>query len=160
MKSHCGMIKTKNFRYSSEKPKHANVQAESINGLKNVYCLQLALHLPESSEIRCQIFDKLDTGDLKGEAGLTAVIELLKQHENDDNITAFETWGEFKNFCCKDGQTVGDYVMCHEKCKVKMRQFKMDFREHLHGLNLLCGTKAMFTSYRMGFCSFSQNYLV
>ena len=40
-----------------------------------------------------------------------------------------------KIFCFKDGQIVGDYVMCHEKCKVKMRQFKMDFREHLHGLN-------------------------
>ena len=71
------MIKRKNFRYSSEKPKHANVQAESINGLKNVYCL----HLPEGSEIRRQIFHKLDTGDLRGEAGWTAVIEFLKQHQ-------------------------------------------------------------------------------
>ena len=31
---------------------HANVQAERINGPKNVYCLQLELHLPERSEIR------------------------------------------------------------------------------------------------------------
>ena len=30
------------------------MQAESINGLKNVYGLQLALHLPEGSEIRRQ----------------------------------------------------------------------------------------------------------
>ena len=74
---HCEIIKTKNFRYSSEKPKLANVEAESINGLKNVYCLQLALHLPEGSEIRRQIFDKLDTGDLKGEAGWTAVIMII-----------------------------------------------------------------------------------
>ena len=113
------MIKTKNFRYSSEKAKHANVQVESINGLKNVYCLQLALHLPEGSEIRRHIFDKLDTGDLKGEIGWTAVIEFLKQHhEKDDNITAFETWGEFKNFCSKDGQTVDDLcVMKNAKLK-------------------------------------------
>ena len=53
------------------------MEAESINGLKNVYCLQLALQLPEGSEIRCQIFDKLDTGDLKGEAGWTAVIMII-----------------------------------------------------------------------------------
>ena len=60
--------KKQNFCNSSEKPKHGNVQAESINGLKYVYGLQLALHLPEGSEIRRQVFDKLDTGDLKDEA--------------------------------------------------------------------------------------------
>ena len=57
------------------------MQAESINGLKNVYGLQLALHIPQGSEIRRQIFDKLDTSDLKGEARWTAVIELLSSPE-------------------------------------------------------------------------------
>ena len=57
------------------------MQAESINGLKNVYGLQLALHIPQGSEIRRQIFDKLDTGDLKDEAIWTAVIELLSSPE-------------------------------------------------------------------------------
>ena len=52
------------------------MEAESINGLKNV-CLQFALHLPEGNEISRQIFDKLDTGDLKGEAGWTAVIRII-----------------------------------------------------------------------------------
>ena len=65
---------------------------ESINELKNVHGLQLALHLPEGSEIICQIFDTLDTNDLKGEARWTTVTELLKQYyEKDDNTTAFET---------------------------------------------------------------------
>ena len=83
---------------------------------KSVHGLQLALHLSESSEIKGQIFDRLDTDDLKGEVGWTTVIELLKQHyEKDDNTTAFETWKEFKNFCHKDGQTVDDYIMCYEK---------------------------------------------
>ena len=53
------------------------MQAESINGLKIVYGLQLALHLPEGSETRCQIFDKLVSGDLKDEGRWTAVIVLL-----------------------------------------------------------------------------------
>ena len=48
------MKKNRIFCNGSEKPKHGNVQAESINGLKNVYGLQLALHLPEGSEIRRQ----------------------------------------------------------------------------------------------------------
>ena len=39
------------FCNGSEKPKHGNVQAESINGLKNVYGLQLALHLPEGMKL-------------------------------------------------------------------------------------------------------------
>ena len=65
-----------------------------------------------------------------------------------------------KPFCRKDGKNVDDYIMCHEKCKVKIRRFKMYLREHMHELNLLCGAKAMFTSYRIGFCSVSQNYMV
>ena len=105
---------------------------ESINELKNVHGLQLALHLPEGSEIICQIFDTLDTNDLKGEARWTTVTELLKQYyEKDDNTTAFETWREFKNFCRKDGQTVDDYVISYEKYQVKMGRFKMDLGEHI-----------------------------
>ena len=39
-------------------------------------------------------------------------------NEKDDNITAFETWGEFKTFCSKDGQTVDDLcVMKSAKLK-------------------------------------------
>ena len=69
---------------------------EGINELKNVNGLQLPLHLPEGSEIRRQIFGTLDTDDLKGEAGWTTVIKLLKQdYQKDDNTTAFETWREF-----------------------------------------------------------------
>ena len=75
------MKKNRIFCNGSEKPKHGNVQAESINGLKNVYGLQLALHIPQGSEIRRQIFDELDTGDLKDEARWTAVIELLSSPE-------------------------------------------------------------------------------
>ena len=106
---------------------------ESINELKNVHGLQLALHLPEGSEIICQIFDTLDTNDLKGEARWTTVTELLKQYyEKDDNTTAFETWREFKNVCRKDGQTVDDYVISYEKYQVKMGRFKMDLGEHIH----------------------------
>ena len=76
----------------------------------------------------------------KGKAGWTAVTESLKQpYEKDDNTTAFETWREFKIFCGKDGQTVDDYIMCYEKYKFKIKQFKMDLGEHIHELNLLCG---------------------
>ena len=65
---------------------------ESIDGLKDVHVLQLALHLPEGSEIRRQIFDKLDIDDLKGEAEWTTVIELLKQRrEKYDSTTTFKT---------------------------------------------------------------------
>ena len=107
--------------------------SNSVNELKNVHGLQLALKLADS-EIRRQIFDTLDTNDLKGEAGWTAFIELFKQHEMD----AFETWRKFKHFCRKDGQTVDDYIMCYEKYKAKMRRFKMDLGQHIHGLNRLC----------------------
>ena len=49
---------------------------ESLNGLKNVHSLQLALHLRDGSEIKRQIFDTLDTEDLKSEAGWKAPLRL------------------------------------------------------------------------------------
>ena len=57
-----------------------------------------------------------------------------------EDTAAFETCIEFKNFCRKDGQTLDDYILCYEKCKVKIRLFKMDLGEHIDGLNHLCGT--------------------
>ena len=53
---------------------------EGINGLKGVHGLQLALHLPEGSEIRRQIFDNFDTDEMKGNDGWNGVIDLLKLH--------------------------------------------------------------------------------
>ena len=45
---------------------------------------------------------------------------VLKQHhEIDDNITVFETWGEFKIFCRKDGKTVDDYISVMKNAKLK-----------------------------------------
>ena len=38
----------------------------NVAGLKDVHGLQLALHLPE---IRRQIFDSVDTDDMKGDDG-------------------------------------------------------------------------------------------
>ena len=69
---------------------------------------------------------------------MAAVCELLKQHyKKDDNTSAFETWKEFKIFYRENGQTADGYITCYEKCKIKMRRFKMDLSEHIHGLNLL-----------------------
>ena len=42
---------------------------EHITGLKNVYGLQLALHLPDGSEIHRQIFDTFNTDEMNGENG-------------------------------------------------------------------------------------------
>ena len=53
-------------------------------GLKVVHGLQLALHLPEGSEIRCQIFYSVDTDDLKGDDGWKKIIDLLKKHYSKD----------------------------------------------------------------------------
>ena len=112
----------------------------AVTGLKEVHGLQLALHLPDGSEIRRQIFDTLDTDDMKGDAGWRSVINLIEKHyKKDDNTTAFETWKEFRNLVRKDDQNIEQYIMTYEKYKTRMKRFKMDLGERIHGLNLLCG---------------------
>ena len=72
--------------------KASKCATESITGPKNVHELQLALHLPEGSEIHRQILDTLDTDEMKGENGWRSVTELLETHyQKDDNSLAFET---------------------------------------------------------------------
>ena len=112
----------------------------SETGLKEVHGLQLALYLPNGSEIRRQIFDTLYTDEMKGHAGWTAVINLIEtRYKKDDNTTAFETWKEFCNLVRKDKQNIEQYIMMYKKYKVCMKRFKMDLRERIHGLSLLCG---------------------
>ena len=51
-----------------------------VTGLKDVHGLQLALHMPERSEIRQQLFDSLETEEMAGEDGWIAVIKILEDH--------------------------------------------------------------------------------
>ena len=112
---------------------------EHVTGLKNVHGLQLALHLPDNSEIRSQVFDSLDIEELKGDTGFDKVLELLQNnYSKDENTSAFQTWKEFKSLCRKDSQTIDQYIMTYDQYKSKMRRYKMDLGERIHGLNLLC----------------------
>ena len=111
-----------------------------VAGLKNVHGLQLALHLPNSSEIRRQVFDTFDTNEMKGDNGWERVIELIETYySKDDNTSAFETWKEFRTLSRKEGQTIEQYIMHYEKYKVRMERYNMNLGDRIHGLNLLCG---------------------
>ena len=84
--------KNKEFSLWLREVKAWKLATSSVAGLKNAHALQLALHLPEGSEIRHQVFDTIDTDDLVGEDGWTKIIALLEKHyKKDDNTTAFET---------------------------------------------------------------------
>ena len=50
------------------------VVKSNVVGLKDVHGLQLALHLPEGSEIRNQIFDSVDKDDMKGDDGWKKIL--------------------------------------------------------------------------------------
>ena len=91
--------KNKEFSLWLREAKTWKCATESITGLKNVHGLQLALYLSEASEIRRQIFDTLDTDEMKTENGWRSVIELLETHyQKDDNSLAFKIWTEFRTF--------------------------------------------------------------
>ena len=68
--------KKKEFLFWIQETQAWKCATESLNGLKNVHSLQLALHLRDGSEIKRQIFDTLDTEDLKSEAGWKAPLRL------------------------------------------------------------------------------------
>ena len=91
--------KNKEFSLWLREAKAWKCTTESITGLKNVHGLQLALHLPEGSEIRRQIFYTLDTDEMKTKNCWRSVIELLEtDYQEDDNSLAFKTWKEFRTF--------------------------------------------------------------
>jgi len=147
---HCGMKKNKEFMIWLREAKAWKEATSAVTGLKEVHGLQLALHLPDGSEIRHQIFDTLDTDEMKGESGWRAVITLIEKHyKKDDNTTAFETWKEFRNLVRKDEQNIEQYIMMYEKYKVRMKRFKMDLGERIHGLNLLCGANLSDSNLRI-----------
>ena len=72
--------KMKDFELWLREVKAWKVATSNVVGLKDVHGLQLALHLPEGSEIRHQIFDSIDTDDMKGDDGWKKIIDLLKKH--------------------------------------------------------------------------------
>ena len=91
-------------------------------------------------EIRNQLFDTLDTAEMAGDAGWNKIIDLMsKYYKKDENTDAFDTWKRFRSLARLEGQTIDDYIMVYEQCKVKLKRYKMDITERIHGLNLLCG---------------------
>ena len=132
--------KMKDFELWLRKVKAWKVSTSNVVGLKDVHGLQLALHLPEGSDIRRQSYYSIDTDDMKGDDGWKKIIDLLRKHySKDDNTAASETWKEFRNFTRSSDQSVDQYIMCYDQYKVRMKRYKMEFEERVHGLNLLCG---------------------
>ena len=111
----------------------------SRSNVVDVHGLQLTLHLPEGSEIRHQIFDSIDTDDMKFDDGWKKIIDLLKKHYSNDSTAAFETWKEFRNFTRRLDQSIDQYIICYDQYKVRMKRYKMELGERVHGLDLLCG---------------------
>ena len=130
----------KNFDMWLREAEAWKVVKATVNGLKDVHGLQLALHLPEGSEIRNHIFDTLETAEMMGDDGWKKITDLLCQYyKKDENTEAFETWKRFRTLVRLDGQSIDNYIMAYEQCKTKLKRYKMDLTERIHGLNLLCG---------------------
>lgn len=130
----------KDFSLWLREVKAWKLATDKVPSLKDAHALQLALHLPEDSEIRQHIFNSLDADELCGSAGWTAVIKLIKGHyEKDDNTEAFDTWKTIRTMTRGESESIDDYIMRYEKCKIKMKRYDMTIGERVHGLNLLCG---------------------
>ena len=92
----------------------------ALRRVKDVHGLQLVLHLPEGCEIRNQLFDTLDTAEMAGDAGWKKNIDLMSEYyKKDENTDAFDTWKQFRSLTRLEGQTIDDYIMVYEQCKVK-----------------------------------------
>ena len=130
--------KVKSFDAWLREVKVWKAATEKAVGLSDVHGLQLALHLAESSEVRSQIFETMEPDDMKGDGGFAKVLKVLEQHyAKDENTSAFQTWREFKSFTRASDQSVDNYIIQYEQFKTKMRRYKIDLSERIHGLNLL-----------------------
>ena len=131
---------SKSFDMWLREAKAWKVATAHVTGLKDVHGLQLALHLPEGSEIRNQLFDTLDEQEMSGDDGWKQIIDLMsKYYKKDENTDAFDTWKRFRSLARLEGQTIDDYIMVYEQCKTKLKRYKMEITERIHGMNLLCG---------------------
>ena len=131
--------KSKRFDTWLREVKVWKAATDKAPGLSGVHGLQLALHLPENSDIRNQVFDTLEPDDMKGDEGFKSVVSMLEKHyAKDENTSAFQTWKEFKELRRANDQSVDSFIMVYEQYKSKMKRFKMDLTERIHGLNLLC----------------------
>ena len=75
---------------------------------------------------------------------------MLKKHQSkDDNTAAFETWKEFRNITRMLDQSIDQYIMCYDQYKVRMKDYKMELGERVHGLNLLCGANFSDDEFRI-----------
>ena len=130
---------TKTFELWLREVKVWKAATDKVTGLSGVHGLQLALHLPEGSEIRTQVFDTIEPEQMQGDEGFKTVISLLERHyAKDESTTAFQTWRDFKSLSRSSDQTVDQYIMIYEQYKTRMKRYKMDLSERIHGLNLLC----------------------
>ena len=122
--------KNKGFASWLHETKAWKCATTNVADLKDVHDLQLALHMPEGSKIRQQVFDSLETEEMAGEDGWKAVLKILESHyQKDDNSTAFETWKEFRTLTQKENQSIDDYIMYYEKYKLSMKRYETDLGE-------------------------------
>ena len=117
--------KMKDFELWLREVKAWKVETSNVVSLKDVHGPQLALHLPKGSEIRCQIFDSIDTNDMKGDDGWKKIIDLLKKHHSKgDKTAAFKTWKEFRNFTRRSDQSIDKCIMCYDQYKSELNATK------------------------------------
>ena len=129
---------TKDFEFWLREIQAWKRATQNVTGLKGVHSLQLALHLPEGSEIRRQVFDTFDTDELTGEDGWTQLVDHLRTHyAKSENISAFDAFKEFKVMERKPEQSVDQYIMAYELLKNKIKRHELSISERVHGLNLL-----------------------
>ena len=91
------------------------VATTSVPGLKDVHAIQLALHLPEHSDIRNDVFEAFDVDtELAGDAGWKTLIEFLEENKGkDDSSTHFDTWKDFKNLQRCSDQTIDQFIQAY-----------------------------------------------
>ena len=131
--------KTKAFDLWLREVKVWKLATGHITSLTDMHGLQLALHLPEGSEIRTQVFDTLEPEEMTGNEGFGKVLALLEKHyAKDESSTAFQAWKDFKTLARSKEQSIDNYVMMYEQSKLKLKLYKKDLNERIHGLNLLC----------------------
>lgn len=102
----------KEFSLWLREAKAWKVATSGVTGLKDVHGLQLALHLPDGSEIRGQVFDTLDTEDMIGDDRWKKVIELIETYYSKDDNTSALTRGKTFVLYVKEKTKILNNISC------------------------------------------------
>ena len=107
---------------------------------KEKQAIAIALSLPEEDEtmIREKVFDQLQLEDLKGENGISILLNFLDKHLSKDDLTdSLDKFEDFDNIERKEGQSIQEYIAMFDLKYRKIQKKHMTLSSEILAFRLI-----------------------